>query len=85
MRCSLDDLEAGASAVVVGYGGGGRAYRARLLSMGLTRGARVRVARRAPLGDPVQLELRGLSLSLRSEEARVLILDTGEAVAGGGE
>ncbi len=83
MRCSVGELPVGASAVVVGYGEARPGYRARLLSMGLTRGARVRVARLAPLGDPVQVQVRGVSLTLRREEARVLILETDDDAAAG--
>ena len=42
---------------------------ARLLEMGLTTGARVRAIRLAPLGDPLEIELRGYRLSLRKREA----------------
>jgi ferrous iron transport protein A len=46
----------------------------RLLEMGLTPGALVRVVGRAPLGDPLELEVRGYRLSLRrAEAARVAI------------
>jgi Fe2+ transport system protein FeoA len=40
------------------------------LELGLTPGVEVRVVRRAPLGDPVELELRGYRLSIRRTEAR---------------
>jgi ferrous iron transport protein A len=42
--------------------------------MGLTRGTRVMVIRVAPLGDPVELEVRGFRLTLRKDEADVLQL-----------
>lgn len=46
----------------------------RLLEMGLTPGATVRMVGRAPLGDPLELEVRGYRLSLRrSEAARVAV------------
>lgn len=41
----------------------------RLMEMGLTPGAAVRVLRRAPLGDPILLRVRGYSLSIRNSEA----------------
>ncbi len=47
-------------------------YRNRLLSMGLTPGTEFLVERRAPLGDPVEISLRGFRLSLRREEAAQL-------------
>jgi ferrous iron transport protein A len=46
----------------------------RLLEMGLTPGVAVRVVGRAPLGDPLELELRGYRLSIRrAEAARVVV------------
>lgn len=41
----------------------------RLLDMGLTRGSTVEVVRRAPLGDPLEVRLRGFRLTLRRAEA----------------
>jgi len=43
--------------------------KARLLDMGLTPGTKIRVIKRAPLGDPIEIEVRGYKLSLRLEEA----------------
>ena len=43
--------------------------RARLLEMGLTTGAQIQLIRFAPLGDPVEIEVRGYRLSLRKREA----------------
>jgi ferrous iron transport protein A len=48
-------------------------YRRRLLSLGMTRGVVVQIIRRAPLGCPVQVDVRGTSLTLREEEAMHLI------------
>tara|TARA_Y100000588_G_C13798766_1_gene729894 strand:- start:37 stop:276 length:240 start_codon:yes stop_codon:yes gene_type:complete len=47
-------------------------YRRRLLSLGLTRGAEILVVRKAPLGCPLQINVRGTSLTLRQEEASCL-------------
>ncbi len=47
-------------------------YRRRLLSLGITRGVELLVVRVAPLGCPVQVDVRGTSLALRKEEARYL-------------
>ena len=43
--------------------------RSRLLEMGLTTGAEIQLIRFAPLGDPVEIEVRGYRLSLRKREA----------------
>jgi ferrous iron transport protein A len=48
-------------------------YRRRLLALGITRGVTLLVERVAPLGCPVQVEVRGTSLALRKEEARDLV------------
>jgi ferrous iron transport protein A len=45
--------------------------------MGLTPGTEIRVTRLAPLGDPVEVEVRGYSLSLRKDEAEVLQVQRG--------
>ena len=44
----------------------------RLLEMGLTRGTTVEVVRFAPLGDPIDIKVRGYHLSLRRQEAEVI-------------
>jgi len=70
---SLDRLRSGAAAQVADVTGSD-ATAIRLLEMGLTPGAVVRVVGRAPLGDPLELEVRGYRLSLRhAEAARVAI------------
>lgn len=70
----LDEIAVGNSAVVEGFDAGAAQYRSKLLSMGLTPGVEVRVAAVAPLGDPVEIEVRGFHLSLRKAEAHVLKL-----------
>lgn len=65
-------LQRGDEAEVLGFGAMDDSYRNRLLSMGLTPGTRFRVERRAPLGDPVEISLRGFRLSLRRDEAATL-------------
>jgi len=72
MQTTLKDLHVGDSASVVGYSRGAAGYRHRLLTMGLTPGTALTVTRLAPLGDPVEIDVRGYSLSLRREEAEIL-------------
>jgi len=50
--------------------------RRRLLEMGLTPGAVVRVVRFAPLGDPIDIEVRGYHMSLRKHEASQIQLSS---------
>lgn len=71
---SLTQMTPGTTAVVCGYLPGAPAYRAKLLSMGLTTGTEVRLDKLAPLGDPVEITVRGFRLSLRKHEAQVLKL-----------
>lgn len=65
---TLDRLPIGQSGRIVAVGGQG-ALRRRLLDMGLTPGTTVAVQKAAPMGDPIELELRGYSLTLRLEDA----------------
>lgn len=65
---TLDELEIGRRAHVVGVGGPGR-IAMRLLEMGFVPGTRVEIMKAAPLGDPLELRIRGYHLSLRRAEA----------------
>ena len=65
---TLDKLPLGQEAVITAVGGEG-ALRCRLLDMGLIPKTRVRVEKVAPLGDPLELRVRGYSLSLRKGDA----------------
>lgn len=68
---SLDQLSPGHATAVTDVGGDD-AVALRLLEMGLTPGVPIRMIGRAPLGDPLEVEVRGFRLSLRrSEAARV--------------
>lgn len=55
--------------VVVASVGGDRSFRRRIMEMGIVPGTTVRVLARAPLGDPLTVELRNIKLSLRIREA----------------
>ena len=65
---TLDKLEVGKSAVISAVGGKG-SLRLRLLDMGLIPGTQVSVVKTAPLGDPVEIRLRGYELTLRKADA----------------
>ena len=69
MRC-LADISAKQRVKVVSLGNAGSVFRRKLLSMGLTPGTELDVTRKAPLGGPLELSLRGFSLSLRKNEAQ---------------
>jgi ferrous iron transport protein A len=66
------DLKAGFQVRLVDFGSTDAVYRRKLLSFGMTRGVEVKVVRIAPLGCPLQLEVRGASLAVRFDEARHL-------------
>ena len=68
----LSELSVGEAAEVLGFAAGSQAYRARLMAMGLTPGTQFRLKRLAPLGDPVEIDVRGFALSLRRAEADVI-------------
>ena len=65
---TLDQLPVGRQAVVRSVGGEG-ALRLRLLDMGVIPRTRVTVSRVAPMGDPIEITLRGYLLTLRLEDA----------------
>jgi ferrous iron transport protein A len=69
---SLRKLTPGDRAEVTGFNSGAKSYRERLMSMGLTKGAQFTFRKAAPLGDPVEIEVRGFKLSLRKGEADAL-------------
>ncbi|MBE5709864.1 MAG: ferrous iron transport protein A [Oscillibacter sp.] len=74
---TLDKLPQGQEAVITAVGGEG-ALRCRLLDMGLIPKTRVRVEKVAPLGDPLELRVRGYSLSLRKEDAGKIEVEVAE-------
>lgn len=70
---SLDQLKAGEQGVVVNVHGSGSIKR-RLMDMGLTKGTEVKVVKLAPLGDPIELRVRGYELSLRKSESEMVVV-----------
>ena len=70
----LEDMKCGDTATVVTVSGSGQ-LRKRVLDLGLTRGTEVKMIRIAPLGDPVEIELRGYRLTVRKTEASVIELE----------
>lgn len=71
MKKTLFDLVTGDKARIVSVGNNAPAcVRMRLLDMGVTKGATLKVERHAPLGDPVEIVLKGYHLAIRMSEAR---------------
>ncbi len=75
---TLDSLPLGQEAVITAVGGEGP-LRLRLLDMGLIPKTVVRVEKAAPLGDPIELRVRGYALSLRKEDARNISVEVKQA------
>ena len=73
MAMTLNELKIGSSAVITAVGGDG-ALRCRLLDMGLTPRTRVTLQKVAPMGDPIEIHLRGYALTLRLDDARKITL-----------
>ena len=71
---TLKDVKVGETAVVVRLHGEG-AVKRRIMDMGLTRGTEVHVRKVAPLGDPMELTVRGYELSIRKDEAATIEVD----------
>ena len=73
---TLDKLAVGSSAVIRSVGGSG-ALRCRLLDMGLIPRTQVTLQKIAPMGDPIEIRVRGYELTLRLEDARKSELEEG--------
>lgn len=65
---NLKEVKIGDTVTVAKIGGEG-AVKRRIMDMGITKGAEITVRKVAPLGDPIQVTVRGYELSLRKEDA----------------
>ena len=70
----LSEFAIGETGVIRLVGGDGK-IRRRLFDMGVTPGAEVYLRKRAPLGDPIEITLRGYELTLRKSEADVVTME----------
>lgn len=68
---TLRDVPIGQSATVIKIHGSGALQR-RIMDMGITKGTEIYVRKVAPLGDPVEVTVRGYELSVRKEDADIL-------------
>lgn len=66
---TLNELKTGSSGIITAVGGDGP-LRCRLLDMGLIPNTRVTLQKVAPMGDPIEIRVRGYELTLRVEEAQ---------------
>jgi len=70
---TFEDLKIGQKGIISEVGGEG-ALRLRLLDMGLIPGTQVQLQKIAPMGDPIQISVRGYDLTIRLEDARRIVL-----------
>lgn len=68
---TLDEIKVGAKCIIKLVNGEGRVRR-RLFDMGVTPGIDVYVRKKAPLGDPIEITIRGYELTLRQDEAKLI-------------
>ena len=76
---TLNELKIGDSAAITAVGGEG-ALRCRLLDMGLTPRSLVTLRKVAPMGDPIEIHVRGYELTLRVEDARQITVEKRDRV-----
>ena len=72
MEKKLSEFKIGESGVVTFLNGEGRVRR-RLFDMGITPGAHVKLRKKAPLGDPIEITIRGYELTLRKDESSLVL------------
>lgn len=77
MRITLSQLQPGAMGTVARVRGGGAIQR-RIVDMGVVTGTSVEMLKFAPLGDPVEVKIKGFNLSLRKAEAEFIEIDVPE-------
>lgn len=71
---TLAELAPGESGVIVSVAGNGNVQH-RLVDMGVVRGTRVTMVKSAPLGDPLEVKVKGFNLSLRRAEAAIITIE----------
>lgn len=65
-------MKNGQTARVTAFQGADRSYRHKLMRMGLSKGTTFKLLRKAPMGDPVEIEVNGTKLTLRKAEAEII-------------
>ena len=71
----LKEMEVGSKVKIVGYSNTDRHYRQKLLRMGLIKQETFTITRKAPMGDPIEIKIKGFNLTLRKDEADALIVE----------
>ena len=70
---TLGEAKVGSTVVVTKIDGDG-AYKRRIMDMGITKGTELYIRKVAPLGDPIEVTVRGYELSLRKSEAESILI-----------
>ena len=73
MERTLGSAKVGSTVTVIKIEGDG-AYKRRIMDMGITKGSRIYIRKVAPLGDPVEVTVRGYELSVRKEDAKCVLV-----------
>lgn len=71
----LKEIEVGKEVKITGYNSSDRHYRQKLLRMGLIKGETFTITRKAPMGDPIEIKIKGFNLTLRKNEADALVVE----------
>lgn len=71
MRRTLKDLNVGETAYVAKLTGEG-AVRRRIMDMGITKNTELTIIKKAPLGDPLEITVRGYELTIRKSDAQII-------------
>ncbi|MDR0314814.1 MAG: ferrous iron transport protein A [Oscillospiraceae bacterium] len=74
MKMTVDQMKIDQQGVVVSLGSSG-AVRRHIIDMGITPGAVIIMLKRAPMGDPLKINVRGYELSLRKAEAKEITVE----------
>ena len=70
---TLGDAAVGSTVIVAQIDGDG-AYKRRIMDMGITKGSEIFIRKVAPLGDPVEITVRGYELSVRKNDAQCVLV-----------
>lgn len=75
MGKTLGNAKVGSKVAVIKIEGDG-AYKRRIMDMGITKGSQIYIRKVAPLGDPVEITVRGYELSVRKEDAKCVLVES---------
>ncbi len=81
MRVELSELKPGSIGTIVSISGENPLLSRRITEMGMSKGEEVKVVRNAPLKDPIEFEVKGFHLSLKRDEAKMIIVEVNESVS----